>query len=1354
MPARPSKNARSPKNKPVATPPVEPEPQLVDFAEGGEREREELREGVGPPIEDRVGLALSIPYLEEEELEPEKETEPDAPPIPIPVPRSQTPQLVSGEHEYVLHPQSPHHTTFDLTSPTTFNHTPAPPVQRKAPRPSVSHVHTSPAAFVPPPSVPQEEHEERDPFSYAYGFSPTSPTSYTGLPSPSPPARSSSSASPGSFSPSRNVSGLARTIRAAVSPSRQGGTGSGVGKRFAPAAKAAVPVVDLGTAAPGKGGVEHRVPAAPVRRKSKEEEVLWARWDELGRTRLLLVGYPSTLRIWDTADLGSVAEVVRVPLSSFDVEGEIVGAAVLPGKDREGRIGIAFSTGTFIVYSLTTHRVFTRFQVGHASLPAPARGGGTWKAAGGASIDAFEASKEVVVVSTTSPPGLHVFSSTSYELLLEIPGARLALYAPPPPIAQQAPGGVGVGVGTAKAMLSSAVRGALGSLQQANAAYGYPAPPRDSRTRDTARDTRKNTDDTMYDTHAPTNSIQTTTTTTSNDNLNTNNNDIYNTVLLAPPRPIYALSHRLLAYASIPSSSPTSIAPRNSPHLQHQHHQLQTAAQTAAQSVWGGMRTLGGLAVSAARSRMGSVDLNMSPAGGVGAGPGVGVGRFFSRSAPERRGRVDGGTGGEREREREVSVSPGDGGGVNAVAGATVVTVLDLAPLLRGGGAGRKPETVLEIAVERDRPLSRLSFTADGCSLGAVPRDGTGVRVYSIRPQPHSSLPASEKKEGSAWATYHLRRGRTSAVVENLEWSKDGRWVAMGTRKGTIHLFGTNPYGGKLDVRSHWEGRVRNVDGPQPMPTEMGPLVRIRSGVTPAQSPNGAGQVKPRPALAFKFIEPSDTGVPAHLLPSHTSSPALNALSTSHPRSYSSQHAHTDPSVSPPQSPSHARPSNYQDVLLFDPGDGMLALRRVVLEMRPRDQGVGMGMGLLDGTIRAGVNMTSISLPGMGFAGALSSSPSSGGGGAQGQPGRGVGEKEREGQMELAARESTVMTWNLGGWQGGEVRKILGGEEGKREVKGRRADWLAQAELSTCSKSSRVLPRPIYLSHQFSFHTLGEDYHALIRRYQLDIGGLKIDVRREVQVSAYTSTSGGGGESFVEGFASPRDIRSHHRTLSSSFDEPLASALANELEHPSTSGVLPMLPNGTPGSYNRRNAIPIRSLGLGDGVTEGLGRLRREIGKVRSPKLRPRPDSVMSASVPLEFDEEDEDFVGPNLTNIGVDVEGEGGELLGVPRPRPASSSRETSRGDGDEGSGPTVSTPATSEDDWDRGAGMGVGSEKSEVQDTWGGWSTQDKLAVEEVERFDNIDVLGLLDEEQAPVVPVRPQGEGKRKGRTKRRG
>jgi hypothetical protein len=69
------------------------------------------------------------------------------------------------------------------------------------------------------------------------------------------------------------------------------------------------------------------------------------------------------------------------------------------------------------------------------------------------------------------------------------------------------------------------------------------------------------------------------------------------------------------------------------------------------------------------------------------------------------------------------------------------------------------------------------------------------------------------------------------------------------------------------------------------------------------------------------------------------------------------------------------------------------------------------------------------------------------------------------------------------------------------------------------------------------------------------------------------------------------DVR--NRTLSSSFDEPLASALAGGLDYHHSPGVLPMLPNGMPGAQSFRSTIPIRTMtGLGDGASEGLGRIQ------------------------------------------------------------------------------------------------------------------------------------------------------------------
>jgi len=112
--------------------------------------------------------------------------------------------------------------------------------------------------------------------------------------------------------------------------------------------------------------------------------------------------------------------------------------------------------------------------------------------------------------------------------------------------------------------------------------------------------------------------------------------------------------------------------------------------------------------------------------------------------------------------------------------------------------------------------------------------------------------------------------------------------------------------------------------------------------------------------------------------------------------------------------------------------------------------------------------------------------------------------------------------------------------------------WLSQAEMTTFFKvpahsAAVTIPLP-----PISFHTLGEDYHALIRRYQFDISGHKIEVRMKVEVNAFsfTTTEGGAGQSFVEGsFSSaPRDIR----RFSMSFDETSCLCSRYRLQPPSS----------------------------------------------------------------------------------------------------------------------------------------------------------------------------------------------------------
>lgn len=221
-------------------------------------------------------------------------------------------------------------------------------------------------------------------------------------------------------------------------------------------------------------------------------------------------------------------------------------------------------------------------------------------------------------------------------------------------------------------------------------------------------------------------------------------------------------------------------------------------------SVISGMRALGGRALTAARARISDTP---SPAPST----------TLSRSAPEQD-------------------TPPVSDNQPAMSGCHVI-VIDLAPLV--APSPRCPDPIVEFLASKRQPISALRFSADGSALMVVPGDGQTIRVFQMRPLPRTLRFVSSEgeqldegqntptvsvgsfslcrvlsltpiKESAPWHMYDLRRGRTSAVVEGLDWATDGRWIALGTQKRTVHIFATNPYGGEPDVLSHVMGKVCN----------------------------------------------------------------------------------------------------------------------------------------------------------------------------------------------------------------------------------------------------------------------------------------------------------------------------------------------------------------------------------------------------------------------------------------------------------------------------------------------------------------------------------------------------------------
>ncbi|KIJ92648.1 hypothetical protein K443DRAFT_13452 [Laccaria amethystina LaAM-08-1] len=402
--------------------------------------------------------------------------------------------------------------------------------------------------------------------------------------------------------------------------------------------------------------------------------------------------------------------------------------------------------------------------------------------------------------------------------------------------------------------------------------------------------------------------------------------------------------------------------------------------------------------------------------------------RLFSRSKPTK---GEGGRAGEKEKRRRMY------SGETPVA-AAANQLFDRERMGGGYHFAKSASSGIEVLEgwflvgcysEGRASYQGVSATPGSCGGG---REATSPHDNATS-QPGSGL----EQSGPVWHLYDLRCGRTSVVVEGVDWAQDGRWLTIGTRNRTVHAVWRQVgceelFGREGDECTRWS-YYTNQDGSNRLALEHHP-----SSIAP---------------LAYIFLNPSDVTIPPSLLPS---------LPTV-----------VDP-ISSPLSPRCVQDCsrNYQDVLIFDSAGVVLSRRRLAVEKHPTEP--NLPSIVAQASVSAATN---ISFPGMGDAGRLSVSPSSAGASASTRPST-LTKMMDTPEIELSAQERFVATWN---WQGrrdwGEIKKHLLENQRMRDW-GRLAEnlvqllsptcsWLSQAERTTFSKSRRILPRSLCPSHQF-----------------------------------------------------------------------------------------------------------------------------------------------------------------------------------------------------------------------------------------------------------------------------------------------
>jgi WD40 repeat protein len=84
--------------------------------------------------------------------------------------------------------------------------------------------------------------------------------------------------------------------------------------------------------------------------------------------------------------------------------------------------------------------------------------------------------------------------------------------------------------------------------------------------------------------------------------------------------------------------------------------------------------------------------------------------------------------------------------------------------------------------------VAHLSFSPDGTHLFAAPKDGKAFHIFRLHPAGLLRDRLRGPCKGEAVHVYELRRGNTSASVCEVSWDSRGRWIGVGTGKGTIRM--------------------------------------------------------------------------------------------------------------------------------------------------------------------------------------------------------------------------------------------------------------------------------------------------------------------------------------------------------------------------------------------------------------------------------------------------------------------------------------------------------------------------------------------------------------------------------------
>ncbi|KAL8513503.1 hypothetical protein ACS0TY_012824 [Phlomoides rotata] len=108
-------------------------------------------------------------------------------------------------------------------------------------------------------------------------------------------------------------------------------------------------------------------------------------------------------------------------------------------------------------------------------------------------------------------------------------------------------------------------------------------------------------------------------------------------------------------------------------------------------------------------------------------------------------------------------------------------------------------------------PIAALCFDPSGTLLVTASVHGNNINIFRIMPSPTCSGPGCNGWSSTYVHLYKIYRGITTAVIQDICFSHDSRWIAIVSSKATCHVFVLSPFGGDdvfqaLHTHTHRQG--------------------------------------------------------------------------------------------------------------------------------------------------------------------------------------------------------------------------------------------------------------------------------------------------------------------------------------------------------------------------------------------------------------------------------------------------------------------------------------------------------------------------------------------------------------------